>query len=282
MVAKILIVLNLILAVMVMGAAGAYLKSAEDWRTRYNKKSAEDEINIKELSARLQKATDSTDEANRKAATAAAAQASAEAAFKTSSENHALLQKKLDDYNATLTGLNERVKDLSANLGAAQERITTLEAEKAASETEKRNALAAKNAAETEQKRLENEVANLTGMLESSQKNVVAQAEQLEAANTTIKMFEGKFGKAGAISAPVKGMVLAADSKMDIYLISVGSKDGVKMADELQVYRNDQFVATVVVDKVFEDKASVMVKRMGGKPFKKMDIQQGDKVATIY
>lgn len=282
MVAKILIVLNLILAVMVMGAAGAYLQSAEDWRGRYTQKSDELEGEIKELTSRLQQTQNSLDEANRKAAAAATAQSAAEAANRTLQENNNLNQKKLDDYNATLQGLEARVKDLSANLDAAGQRNETLQAEKKTAEDEKRAALAAKNAAETEQKRLEDEVANLTQMLDGAQKNGVALAEQLEAANTTITIYKEKYGTPGAVAAPIKGMVLAADAKMDIYLISVGEKDGVKTADELTVYRNDQFVAVVVVDKVFEDKASVIVKRMDGKPFKKMDIQQGDKVATVY
>lgn len=282
MVAKILIVLNLILAVMVMGAAGAYLQSAEDWRTKYTLKAEESETNIKALQERLQQAQTSLDEANRKAAAAATAQASAETAQKLASENNNLLQKKLDDYNATLQGLNEQVKSLSGNLASAQERIATLENEKKTADDEKRAALSAKAAAETEQKRLTNENANLASMLEGAQKNGAALAEQLEASNTELAILREKYPNAGGLSAPVKGTVLAADAKMDIYLISVGSKDGVKTADELTVYRNDQFVAVVVVDKVFEDKASVMVKKMDGKAFKKSDIQQGDKVATVY
>jgi predicted nucleic acid-binding Zn-ribbon protein len=282
MVAKILIVLNLILAVMVMGAAGAYLQSAEDWRGRYTAKTGELEGEITELTDRVGKTQASLDEANRKAAAAATAQSAAEGVNRTLSENNALLEKKLDDYNANLQGLNERVKDLTQNLSSAQDRIATLEGEKKTAEDEKRSALSAKSAAETEQKRLENEVANLTGMLEGQQKNNVELAEMLEAANTTITIYKEQYGAPGTVAAPVKGMVLAADSKMDIYLISIGSKDGVKTADELTVYRNDQFVAEVVVDTVFEDKASVIVKRIDGKPFKKMDIQQGDKVATVY
>jgi myosin heavy subunit len=282
MVAKILIVLNLILAVMVMGAAGAYLQSAEDWRAKYTTKSEQSETDIKELQGRLQQAQGSLEEANRKAAAAATAQSAAEASNRTSSENSALLQKKLDDYNATLQGLNERVKDLSGNLSSSQERIATLESEKKTAEDEKRAALAAKAAAETEQKRLTNENGNLASMLDAAQKNGVTLADQLEASNTALAILKEKYPDAGGVSAPVKGVVLAADAKMDIYLISVGEKDGVKTSDELTIYRNDQFVAVVVVDKVFADKASVMVKRMDGKSFKKMDIQQGDKVATVY
>ena len=282
MVAKILIVLNLILAVMVMGAAGAYLQSAEDWRAKYTTRNEQAETDQKELQGRFQQTQSSLEEANRKTAASAQALSAEQSANKVLADNNALNQKKLDAYTASLQSLQERVKDLSGNLSSAQERIATLESEKKTAEDEKRAALSAKAAAETEQKRLTNENENLSSMLDASQKNGVSLAEQLESSNTALAILREKYPDAGGLSAPVKGVVLAADAKMDIYLISVGSKDGVKTADELTIYRNDQFVAVVVVDKVYEDKASVMVKRMDGKAFKKMDIQQGDKVATIY
>jgi Ca-activated chloride channel family protein len=57
----------------------------------------------------------------------------------------------------------------------------------------------------------------------------------------------------------------------------------VKLGDEFTVYRGDQFVAVVVVDRLFGDKAAVTVKREGGRLLKKdgMDIRQGDEVATV-
>jgi hypothetical protein len=79
-------------------------------------------------------------------------------------------------------------------------------------------------------------------------------------------------------------MVLAADSKVGIFLVSVGRKDGLAVGHELTVYRGDQFVAVVVVDKVFQDKASVEIKTENGKPLIKQgfEIRQGDRVATVY
>jgi hypothetical protein len=36
------------------------------------------------------------------------------------------------------------------------------------------------------------------------------------------------------------------------------------------------------VDQVFDNKASVVVKKLAGKPMKKGDIKTGDKVATVF
>lgn len=280
MVAKILIVLNLILAVAVMGAAGAYLQSAENWKKQHDDNEARFKGEIATLNDRITKSEAARDEAARGKAAAVTAQAQAEAANRTLSEASALLSKQLSDLTGSFAGIDAKMKDLEANLGAARTANEKLTGEKAQAEADKRAALDAQAKAETEQKRLTDENANLTAMLDATQKDKVALADSLEAANTHIEMYKRRHGDLNMVSVPVKGQILAADSAMDIYLISVGSKDGVKIADELTVFRGDSFVAVVVVDQVFNDKASVIVKKLNGKPMKKADIKTGDKVAT--
>jgi len=285
MVAKILIVLNLILAVAVMGAAGAYLNSAENWKKQYRDTKDRLEKEIVELRDRNTKTQSSLDEANRGKAAAITAKDTAEVAMKQAADANAVLQKKLDDLVASNQTTAAKMADLETGLRQAREQNDKLLGEKKTADDDRRAAMEAKNAAETEQKRLQNEVDNLTGMLDAAQKNGAALAEANEALSSENIQWRTKYpGGIGAASVPVKGMVLASDPKSDIYLISVGTKDQVKVGDELTVYRGDQFVAVVVVDKVFDDKASVMTKREGGKPMKKdgMDIRQGDKVATVY
>jgi predicted nucleic acid-binding Zn-ribbon protein len=284
MVAKILIVLNLVLAVAVMGAAGAYLQSAETWKKSYTDTKAQLDNEIRELRDTMTKTQSSLDEANRKASAATQDALAKETALKVAEESNKVLQKKLDDLVASNQTIAAKMADLESGLNQARAQNEKLLGEKKSADDERRAAMEAKGAAENEQKRLQNELNNATSMLDASQKDKASLADKLEASNTALEMYREKFGGIGLVAAPVKGMVLAADPKMDIYLVSVGKKDSVKIGDELTVYRGDQFVAVVVVDKLFEDKASVTVKREGGKAMKKdgMDIRQGDKVATVY
>lgn len=280
MVAKILIVLNLILAVAVMGAAGAYLQSAENWKKSHEDAEVKYKGEIGTLNERLTKTQVSLDDAGRAKATALQMQAAAEASNRTLTENSALLSKQLSDQAGSLAGIDAKMKDLQGNLDAARTANEKLQGEKSQAEADKRAALDAQAKAETEQKRLTAENGNLSSMLDATQKDKAALADSLEAANTHLHMYQAKYGNLGVETASVKGQILAADSAMDIYLISVGTKDGVKIADELTVFRGDAFVAVVVVDQVFENKASVIVKKLNGKPMKKSDIKTGDKVAT--
>jgi predicted RNase H-like nuclease (RuvC/YqgF family) len=280
MVAKILIVLNLILSVAVMGAAGAYLQSAENWRKKHDTatKTLGDENAA--LNDRLVKTQANYDEATRAKSAAEQARTQFETQAKTHSENNALLQNKFNDLNASNQSQAANLKDLAANLDTARQANDKLQGEKRQAEEDRRAALDAQAKAETEQKRLSNEIENLTASLDAAAKAQFALKESLDATKTRLDLYVSKYPAPGAPTAMVKGQVLAADASSDIYLISVGEKDGLKVADELTVSRGDQFVAVVVVDKVFPDKASVTVKRMGSSPLKKSDIKAGDKVGS--
>jgi chromosome segregation ATPase len=248
MVAKILIVLNLILAVAVMGAAGAYLQSAEHWKKQYNDNKATLEGEIKELNDRVTKTQLAREEADRAKSAAETKARELDTAHKIVQDSNTVLQGKLNDLVASQGATSAAMTQLEAGLRQAREQNDKLLTEKKTADDERRAAMDAKAAAETEQKRLQNELDNATAMLDATQKDKASLAEKLEASNTALEIYKQRFGSIGLVGAPVKGMVLAADPKMDIYLISVGDKDQVKLGDELTVYRGDQFVAFVVVD----------------------------------
>lgn len=81
-------------------------------------------------------------------------------------------------------------------------------------------------------------------------------------------------------SVPSVGSVLATDSALGIHLISIGHEYGVRTGDEFTIFRGNRFVAVIVVDKVFKDRASVTVKKINGKAMLKSEIMVGDKVAS--
>jgi hypothetical protein len=281
MVAKILVVLNLILAVAFMGAAGAYVNSAENHKKTLDDRTIAWEANRKELDESLRKSVAALDAANSARAAAEQQAAASEASMKAQEANHNLLKSQLDKYNATLASLTSAQENIKSTLDAANARNESLQRDKDAAEGARREALDAKNAAETEQSRLQAEIANLSSMVDGLKVQVTSMNEALDSTSTELAMYKEKYAPPTAMGAPVKGIILAADNKMDIYLVSVGSKDQVKVNDTMTVYRNGSFIAEVVVDQVFEDKAAVYVKKLGGSPLKKGDIKQGDQVSNI-
>ena len=70
----------------------------------------------------------------------------------------------------------------------------------------------------------------------------------------------------------LEGKVQAVDNEMDVYVLSVGTSDGVEVGDEFTVYRGSDYVATVVVDKTFPNHSSCHMK----KGMRKLEVKAGD------
>ena len=103
-------------------------------------------------------------------------------------------------------------------------------------------------------------------------------SERLAATQTTVAMYQKKFGALADViqMKDVKGVVQAAHDADDIYIISVGAKDQVQVGYEFTVFRGNEYISTIVIDKVWPDKASGRTKAgMRRKP-----IVPGDEVAT--
>jgi len=75
----------------------------------------------------------------------------------------------------------------------------------------------------------------------------------------------------------IKGVVQAVDNKVDVCVISAGSKDGVLVGMECVVTRDGEAVATLVIDKVFPNYASGS-RRPGAA---KKDIRPGDACTLV-
>ncbi len=76
--------------------------------------------------------------------------------------------------------------------------------------------------------------------------------------------------------AVIEGVVLGVSDKVNLVLISVGSKDRVKVGTEFYVLRGSAFISKLVVEKVEDGWAAC--KELT--EFRKDAIQQGDKVTT--
>jgi hypothetical protein len=74
------------------------------------------------------------------------------------------------------------------------------------------------------------------------------------------------------------GIIRAYDETVGLYFVSVGSKDGVKVGQTVNVSRDGGFVAELVVDRVFDDRATATVRNVRGISMRKSPIHLGDRV----
>ena len=277
--AKIMVVVNLILAVVFLASAGTVLNAMESWKAKHGR----DTDALQMENADLAKQRDAQTAAKEKAQQASNA---AETAKVAAEEKLNVLQNSNDAVMAQNVKLAEQLEtlvatqqDLQTKNSELQGIIENLRGELARAEGEKRDALAEGETLRQTVARLEQELADANSAVAAQEMANATQAEQIDQLNTTVAMYNKHFGPlpGGVTMKPLDAVVQAVDNANDIYILSVGSADGVTEGYEFTVHRNGEYIATVVVDKVFANHASARTKD----GLKRKDAQAGDGASTI-
>jgi chromosome segregation ATPase len=278
MFAKVMVLVNFVLAVAFLAAAGTLHGSAESWKGRYGDLEKQKDQTIQALEGQLKAKSGELDQARAESRALEGRAQAAEAVQKQQAESNANLNRQLEVQNAEVsklqsnntdlanavkeqTGRNEQLMNqnsqLSADLAQAKEKLSTTE-EVVVRETQRAD--------------------NAEKSLAASEATNKTLTENLDASNTALTAYQKKFGALGDLVAikAVKGVVQAASAGDDVFVLSVGSKDGVKVGYEFTVSRGDKYVSTIVIDSVFPNHSAGHTKT----GMKKLDVQAGDSVAT--
>jgi SMC interacting uncharacterized protein involved in chromosome segregation len=279
-IAKILIVLNLVLAVVFLGASATFLGQQESWKKKHDDIKTASEAEIADLKAQR-------DGANR---TARDQETLASQRQEQIAEVQGILQAKESEYTqiterySTLLGQYERLsqtyKDAIALNDSLTQQKNALINEKDAALTEKRNAIEEMNAAVTERKRVEGELESAQMDKSELAKRMTELADQHESQTVLLEAYVEKFGSLADVMNPptIRARVTAVDNNLNIVMLSVGRDDGVKKGFAFTVYRGNEYIGKVIIDKVEADYAS-------GYSVKELEqgaIQVGDDATTRF
>jgi len=275
--AKVMVVVNFILAIAFLAAAGTLHGAAESWKGKYNDLEKAKDQQIQNLDGQVKARGQELEEARAQQRALEGRAAAAEAVQKQQAESNSVLMKEIDVKNgeisklqANLTDATNAVKDQTAR----NEQLSTALAQKDADQKATAEKLrTSEELAARETQRADNAERSL-GAAEVANKKAT---DDLDSANTALAVYRKKFGALGeAPVSAVKGVVQAASASDDVFVVSVGSKDGVKVGYEFTVSRGDKYVSTIVIDSVFPNHAAGHTKQ----GMKKLDVQAGDSVAT--
>jgi predicted nuclease with TOPRIM domain len=279
-VAKILVVLNLFLAVGFLGASATFLGVQENYKVQLKETSEKMQVEIDDLTAQKTKlGKDYSDQRSKTAEFQAANEGLTAAA-----EAKELESQRLNETHSQLLGQFERLsqtaKDLQSTIESLNSDKNRLIDEKDKALTEKRNAVETANNAVTEQKRLENEILGQADAIGELEKRLVETAEKLDMTELVVALYKEKYGETGeSLGVPAIGAVVSGvNNDLNIVLLTVGRDDGVKAGYEFTIYRGGEYVATVVVDTVEKDHCSGVSK----KEVERLPIQVGDKGTTRF
>ncbi len=277
-VAKVFVVLNLILAVLFLGAASAFLgwddwhaKKREEDRKQYTTTLAEKDKTIAEYKANVDEARNARDEANTQRARA-------------EGENQALkavydqMKKSYDELNAAATYstrallvAQSTIKEkstLTDNL--MQERQKLLELTKTAQE-ERDNAIKNQRTAELDRDNAMTNLQDAQAKLKSTEVDLERTSFRLK----NILVTHPDLGS-GSEQPQQRAKVLAADDATNVVVISLGSEDGVKEGFRFTVARGNTYVAEIQIDHVEGKMSSGKANRA----LQKTPVQVGDDAMT--
>lgn len=276
--AKIMVVVNFVLAIAFLAAAGTLHGAAESWKGRHDVVLDQKTKEIDALNGQIKSKDDQLTTARNETRSLEGRAQAAEAQ-----------QKQLHDSNANLMRENEQKNSMIAQLTAANAsssdalKVATTRNEQISNDlareqadrkqadevrrTTEENLVRAEQRADTAEKGL--------AAAEASNKALTDELDSTKVQLTAHIKRHGPLSGSESLTA-VKGVVNAASAKDDVFVISVGSKDGVKIGYEFTVSRGDKYVSTIVVDSVFPNHAAGHTKQ----GMKKLDVQAGDAVST--
>ncbi len=275
--AKIMVVVNLIFAVMFLAAAGTFLGAADNWKQKHSTDTADLQSQVDDLKGQVKTADDNITQLKSQNASMGEAKADAESKLTVLQASNQTLKANADNVQASLDTLTAAQTDLQNKLSEQQTEIGRLN-DSLSNETARRRDGESKIA--TLQENLERE--------DQARKDAVAAMEAAEGANnelnkvneglnTVIGLYEKTYGALSVkAQKPLDGVIQSVSNADDIYVISLGEKDGVEVGYQFTVSRGSQYVNVIVVDKVFPNYASARSK----KGLKKMDVKAGDSVSN--
>lgn len=286
--AKIFIVVNLVLAVVFLGAASALLGTAESYKKQletgtYNEIAAAN-TNVKaELDNRAAARDKAASERDKYQSDLVVEQRRATELEKSLATKNGEFQQIVDKYNyaaETISNLSKSIDDIKADYRAAFEENKKLQGQVDQALAE---AAQAKQDADDLRQTLEGVQGTnkqLQADVAASEKSNTMLTEEKNRLANVIAMVEQRFGADAIrdlmVQKAVKGTVVGVDADLNLVLLSVGKDDEVELGYTFTVYRGGKYIGKLVIDKVGPDWASGHMDKGLSKEFP----QRGDEAAT--
>ena len=236
MFAKIMVVVNFILAVAFLAAAGTLLGAAEDYKAKFEKRDVDAKSDHDILNKQAEVASQRAADSEGRFKTAEQQRAVSESAMKQLKDNNEQALATIAQVKADLDKFANNQQDLQGKLGDLNKQVDGTRGELAASEAARKEADAKNKAQADEIARLSQDKDTAEKALAAAAANEKTLAERVDSQATTLARYKAEKGdlNGGMTMQPVHGVVNAADNKVDICIISVGTKDKVEVGYESQ------------------------------------------------
>jgi predicted nucleic acid-binding Zn-ribbon protein len=278
-VAKILIVVNLVLAGAFLASAGNFLGQMDHWKNKY-------EVTTADLQDQIDQRQIVIDQKIKENATltqqSVSLQTQCEAALKEASEvrgQNDLLKEAHNQASTQLTQATAALEKAQDTIKSNQQLIDALQGERATNSEALRVAQDAKEAAIRSLGEKEQQFENLMAQKQALEAQLEDTKHQLRSAQLTAETAVSKAGGSGDVpmDQPAHdGQILAVDGSANVAIISLGAEDGVRPGYRYTVSRGSQYIGMIEI-------TDVQAKQSAGRSIKslqKVDLQRGDRVMS--
>lgn len=279
-IAKILVVVNLVLAVVFLGSASSYLGVKQSWKVKHDNVKKDLEEQVATLTDQLNQSRQNYNNQKSETQGLIAQNQSLNSQLKALQDQMSDLKGAHNELKGSYDRLAQTANDLKETINTLTSDKDRLTQEKEGALAEKRQAVEAMNNAVTEQRRLESVVQDQNDQLAEAAKRAKMVDDTLNDTELVVAQYEKLYGPLPeAVNVKlITAKVSAVSSKHNIVLLSVGSDDGVKVGTKFTVYRGNDYIGTVFVDNVEADHCSGYSK----KGLEQSPIQVGDDATTRF
>ncbi len=275
-VAKILVVLNLILAAAFVGSAASYLGHQDHWKQQYDDREAQLLAEIDDKNKALTETKDQLAQAKQAHRDANDKLTASEAENRKMTAENQHLREHNDQQSAQLTRATAALEAMTQSLDSNRTLIDQLQSENKKLHEANVAVQQDRDAAVEQGNRLEMQLNNETETRKSVEGRLAQLNADLERANFELAAWRNRYpgGVVGAEQPAQNGQINAANNSANVYVISLGAEDGVKAGFQYVVSRGGEYVATIQIN-------DVQAKQSAGfalKGYSKGEIRQGDRI----
>ena len=263
---KILVVVNLVLSLVVLGAAGALLQRTETTKADYDRVSGE----ISDITQELEDARNEALAKERQLSQEKLVLQQENDDVKVARDNAQRTSNKLELDNQQLrddiTKINTKLDALESTFQATNQRNTELVDANAQLRTESMDAKAAQRDAETAMRQAQADLAAAQTAIADLETQVASLTDDLNDAENLLAIAGSQgIDLSGVVAAPpLDASVVDVDNQYDFVILDKGSRDGVKTGFVLDVHRGGQWLGQVRVDKVYDDYSTAKIIEKAG------------------
>jgi uncharacterized phage infection (PIP) family protein YhgE len=279
-VAKILIVINLLLAVAFLAASATFLGAKTHWKHKHEVDTARLEEEVKELNAEKARLQGNLADQERIAEREKTKADEKEGQIAKLQANYDQVDQAFQAISAAHGNLTSAFQQLEKDYKAKVDDVSEMRDQLDTAVNEKEEAVRRENVAVAEKQRLGDQLLEAQQKIGAMAKQASTQAEETDALKLENETYKKEVGSLGPLMAQesMDAMVTGVSDKVNLLILSVGRDDKVKKGYEFTIFRGSEFVGKVIVDRVEKDHCTAFSK----KEVERTPIKVGDKATTRF